>query len=379
MRTLTTSAGLAALVCLGACSEPTADRAARPAGRPASLAVASAPCPANPTVVVSDEASLTAALAAARPGNVIALSAFFPVTADIVIAVPNVVLTCATPGAGLLGASAAIDEMVWVQASGVVVDRLLLDASGVSGDPYFGDNAFGVQLTNNVVTCSPGSCALFIGTQGAVVANNQFRSAGSFTGVHMQAGIDSSRVEGNTIVATAPSTNFPFGGIRVRDGSNVIVANNVVQGPWQTSIAPTNVRGSRFESNRLTGALVNGIRFTISLPLAMADNAFRTNLVSGAGSAGIFAQLACRNIFVGNNLQGNAGNIGAFFNATTGANILLGNNNVVIDNGGGFDCDGDGVGDRNAIAGPGLVGRGGRAGPPDTLSSVVSRHGITIK
>jgi RNA polymerase sigma factor (sigma-70 family) len=138
-------------------------------------------------------------------------------------------------------------------------------------------------------------------------------------------------------------------------------------------------RGSRFESNRLTGALVNGIRFTISLPLAMADNGFRSNLVSGAGSAGIFAQLACRNTFVGNNLQGNAGNIGAFFDGTTGANTLLGNNTVVIDNGGGFDCDGDGVGDRNMIAGPGLVGRGGRPGPPDTLSAVVTRRGIAVR
>lgn len=377
MRTLTSIIGLAALVWLAGCGEPTADRSAH---HPASFSVsATSQCPATPTVVVSDEAGLTAALAAAQPGNVIALSKFFPVTADVVIAVPNIVLTCATPGAGLLGASIAIDEMVWVRAAGVVVDRLMLDASGIPGDPYFGDGAFGVQLTHNTVTCSSGSCALFIGTQGAIVADNQFRSAGSFTGVHMQSGIDSSRVERNTIVATAPSTNFPFGGIRVRDGTNIVVANNVVQGPWQTSIAPTNLSGSRFESNRLTGALVNGIRFTFFLPVAMADNAFRSNLVSGAGSAGIFVQLACRNTFVGNNLQGNAGNIGAFFNATTGANTLLGNDNVVIDNGGGFDCDGDGVGDRNMIAGPGLIGRGGRPGPPDTLSAVVTRRGIAVR
>jgi hypothetical protein len=376
MRTITTTAGIGALLCFGACSEPTAGRDGRSL---LSLAVTAASCPANATFVVSDEASLTAALSAAQPGDVIALSALLPVTADVVITVPNLVLTCATPGAGLFGASSAIDEMVWVRASGVVVDRLVLDASGIPGDPYFGDGAFGVHLTNNTVTCSSGSCAFFIGTQGAIVADNQFRSAGSFTGVHMQAGIDSSRVERNIVVATAPSTFFPFGGIRVRDGSNVVVANNVVRGPWQTSIAPTNLRGSRFESNRLTGALVNGIRFTISLPLAMADNAFQSNLVSGAGSAGIFAQLACRNTFVGNNLQGNAGNIGAFFDATTGANTLLGNNTVVIDNGGGFDCDGDGAGDRNMIAGPGLVGRRGRPGPPDTLSAVVTRHGITVR
>ncbi len=112
MRTLTSIIGLAALVWLAGCGEPTADRSAH---HPASFSVsATSQCPATPTVVVSDEAGLTAALAAAQPGNVIALSKFFPVTADVVIAVPNIVLTCATPGAGLLGASIAIDEMVWV-------------------------------------------------------------------------------------------------------------------------------------------------------------------------------------------------------------------------------------------------------------------------
>ena len=369
MRNITTTAAIGALLCLGACREPTAGRYGRSL---LSLAAAGpASCPANPTFVVSDEASLTAALTAARPGNVIALSTFFPVTADVVITVPDIVLTCATPGAGLLGASSAIDEMVWVQASGVVVDRLVLDASGIPGDPYFGDGGFGVHVTNNTVVCSSGSCALFIGTQGAIVADNQFRSAGSFTGVHMQSGIDSSRVERNTIIATGPSTNFPFGGIRVRDGTKVVVANNVVQGPWQTSIAPTNLSRSRFESNRLTGALVNGIRFTISLPLAMADNAFQSNLVSGAGSAGIFAQLACRNTFTGNNLQGNAGNIGALFHATTGANVFDGNQNVVIDNGS-FDCDGDGQPDRNVISGPGRVLHVPQ-GPPRGDSTAVIR------
>jgi len=50
--------------------------------------------------------------------------------------------------------------------------------------------------------------------------------------------------------------------------------------------------------------------------------------------------------------------VGAIFDETTGANVLVGNQNVVIDDGGSFDCNGDGVGDPNIITGPGSVRRG---------------------
>jgi len=98
----------------------------------------------------------------------------------------------------------------------------------------------------------------------------------------------------------------------------------------------------------------------------MRDNTFRNNEVAGAGTAGILAQWACRNTFIGNSLEGNGRDPSVIFEATTGANVLvlLGNKNLVIDNGN-FDCDGDGVADPNTIAGPGRVRRGIAFSPPE--------------
>src|SRR5213594_3141500 len=63
---------------------------------------ASPTCAANPTVTVFDDTTLRAALKAARPGDVIAVSGTIEVTADDTIATDNVTLTCATPGSGLV-------------------------------------------------------------------------------------------------------------------------------------------------------------------------------------------------------------------------------------------------------------------------------------
>src|SRR5256712_8224796 len=234
------------------------------------------------------------------------------------------------------------------------------------------------QFLNNTVKCG-GSCFFADGSPRAVIADNYFQSGGSNTGVHLQRGTDGDRVERNTIVATAPSTAFGFGGIRVRDGSNVVVADNVVQGPWSNSIATTTLSASRFENNTLQGAVVNGIRFnvgTAEVPIAMVDNIFQNNRASGAGDAGIFAQAACRNTFDGNDLSGNGGNIGAVFEATTGANVMflpLSNRSVTIDNGF-FDCDGDSRVDPNRIVGPGPRRRMPVPPRPDVVAGSSSRR-----
>ncbi len=341
-----------------------------------------AACPTPANVVVTDETGLTAALAAAYPGEVIGLAAFFGVTADVAVTTPNVTLTCAAPGAGIFAApGAGVIELFTAGANGIVVDRLVLkDSAGdPNGDPYVAIDVAGVRLTNSRIICSPGSCGFLAGTSGAVIADNRFESAGSFTGVHMQGsvgGIDGSRVERNTIIATAPSTAFGFGGIRVRDGSNVVVAANIVQGPWSNSIATTDVAASSFGNNRLAGAVVNGIRFNVG-PLLMIDNVFQSNQVTGAGSAGVFSQSACRNLFVGNALQGNGGNVGLVFAATTGANTFVGNQTIVVDDGA-FDCNGDGVADPNIITGGGAVRHGVTLG--DVVSGAVRTiHGITLQ
>jgi hypothetical protein len=239
-------------------------------------------------------------------------------------------------------------------------------------------NSGRAQFLNNTVQCG-GSCFFANGSPGLVIADNYFQSGGSFSGVHLQAGTDSDHVERNTIVATAPSTGFGFGGIRVRDGQNVVVADNVVQGPWSNSIATTTLAASHFHNNRLEGAGVNGIRFnvgTAAVPIAMRNNSFRNNRVNGAGDAGIFVQAACRNTFVGDNLDGNGGDLGLVFTATAGANVLIipiGNTASFIDNGN-FDCNGDGQPDPNIISGPGRVSRGVPFSPPADVAAGGSKR-----
>src|SRR2546426_10652333 len=110
----------------------------------------------------------------------------------------------------------------------------------------------------------------------------------------------------------------------------------------------------------------------------MPANALSHNRATGAGSADLSGRPACRNTFVGNTLQGNAGNLGLAFDVTTGANILVGNQNVVVDNGS-FDCDGDGVADPNIINGPGRVLRGPVVAPPASAAATVRRRGIEVR
>src|SRR2546426_2603546 len=286
-------AALAAMGLFAACHEPTAAPA-----RPLFSTVAATACPTPSNVIVTNEADLRAALSAATPGYVIGLDGFFGVAADVIVGAPDVTLTCATPGSGIFpqpGFSGA--WLLQVHATGVTVDRLVLDGGAVEG-PYVagadaGDGLFvadGAQLTKNRVTCgSPsGECAFFVGTKHAVVADNRFESAGSATGVHMQSGIDGTRVERNTIVTTAPPPDqFLGAGIRVRDGSNVVVADNVVRGPWRNSIATANLAGA-LERNDVGGALGNAFRMVAVQDVQIANNTVSCGaescaLLQGAG------------------------------------------------------------------------------------------------
>ena len=396
MSTVRIGAVLAAIV-IGACREPTTPPAAATG---VSFSLASQPvCPTGANFIVTDEASLLEALRVANPGAVIALNGSIAVSADVIVTTPNITLTCATPASGLRVASGAtVGALLIVLAPFVTVDRLTLDGTGPLQEPYFAINdpddidgdgltgsAVNIRFTNNTVRCGADGFVFLIGVLRAIITDNRFTSDGSFTGVQLQGlqeglhgGIDGTRVERNMIVALAPSTGSGFGAIRVRDGSNVVVADNVVRGPWDNSIATVNLSGGRFENNRLEGARVDGIRFSIggsSLPIAMINNVFVDNRVSGAGRAGIFAHAACRNIFVRNDLSGNAGDVGAIFDETTGANVLVvprDNTSIVIDNGGGFDCDGDGVGDPNIITGPGRVVRGVTLNQPSDIAAASS-------
>lgn len=352
MASLKLSAAVVAIA-LAACREPSTGPATPEA--PAFAAVAAA-CPTPANFIVSNEAGLLAALAAATPGQVIGVSGTITVSADLVITTPGLTLTCASAGAGLT-AQPGVGDMLNALAAGVTVDRLVLDASNADDGPYVAVNAAGVRLTNDRVTCGPGSCAFFGTTPRAVVSDNQFVTSGSVTGVHMQQDIDSSRVERNTVVWTGPCCGPVFGGIRARDGVGVVIAGNVVRGPWLRSFALADLSRSLVQQNRLEGAATFGILARAGgslLPISITDNLFSANQITGAGSAGIRLQSACRNTLVGNNLQGNAGNLGVVFDATTGANTLVGNQNIAIDNGA-FDCNGDAANDPNIITGRGAV------------------------
>jgi len=352
---------------------------------------ASPTCAANPTVTVSDDTTLRAALKAAHPGDVIAVSGTIEVTADDTIATDNITLTCASPGSGLVARGLEVVDMITVLARGVVVDGLVLDGSRAFDAPWFafndGETAFAqdVRFTDNTVTCTLfGACAFVVGGTGAVVSDNQFQATDAFTGVHLQANgpdpnvvfpirIDGARIERNTIVALTPSVGVRFGAIRPFDADNIVIADNVISGPWRNGISTTRLSHSQIQRNQISGAVVDGIR-TASFGGVLrgaAQNLFASNQVSGAGRAGIFADRACSNQFASNDLLGNAGDLGLFLTDTTGANVVAGVNNAVVIDNGAFDCDGDGRLDPNIITG-GVTHH--QPAPPDTSSATQPRR-----
>ena len=352
---------------------------------------ASPTCAANPTVTVSDDTTLRAALKAAHPGDVIAVSGTIEVTADDTIATDNITLTCASPGSGLVARGLEVVDMVTVTARGVAVDGLVLDGSRAFDAPWFafndGETAFAqdVRFTNNTVTCTLfGACAFVVGGTGAVVSDNQFQATDAFTGVHLQANgpdpnvvfpirIDGARIERNTIVALTPSVGVRFGAIRPFDADNIVIADNVISGPWRNGISTTRLSHSQIQRNQISGAVVDGIRTSSfgGVLRGAAQNLFASNQVSGAGRAGIFADRACSNQFASNDLRGNAGDLGLFLTDTTGANVVAGVYNAVVIDNGAFDCDGDGRTDPNIITG-GVTHH--QPAPPDTSSATQPRR-----
>ncbi len=371
-------------VAAGCHDQSMAPRVGLPTARPSFNTSASATCPASATFTVSDDAGLRAALAAARPGDVIAVSGMIGITADDTIATDRVTLTCATPGSGLFAVGTdVVGDLVTVPARQVTIDGLVLDASGAFDAAIlaFNDGLTGFaeddQFTNNTITCGPESLCIFVsGGPRTLIANNQATAFGAISGLHLQAGVDGMRILGNTVVAATPSGSFAFGGIRVRDGSGLTVTGNSVLGPWRNSVAPTNLATSRFAFNRFEGASAFGIRMsTNGGGTLMTDDVFQNNQVTSAGLAGVLATLTCRNAFAWNTLQGTGGGIGIFFDVTTGANVFVGNQTVIADNGA-FDCNDDGLNDPNIITGTALHGMR----PDETVSSVVRTiHGITIQ
>jgi len=370
------------------------DRSTVPtANGPSFAAAAPAACPATPTVTVSDEAGLRTAIATAAPGAVIAIQGMIGLTQDDTIRTAGVTVTCATPGSGLFAvAGSGVQDLLIAAAKRDVVDRLVLDASQAGDSPLAGFNdgttffAESIRFTNNTGTCAPGGeCVFIAGGLGAVVTDNHFEAPGSFSGIQLQvdvARVDGARIERNTLVATAPSIGLRQGGIRPADAAGVVIADNTVIGPWRNGLSAARLAHSSVQGNQFRGAVRNGIRLSDAGAVFLAgipasDNVFSNNRITGSGEAGIFARLACRNEFIGNNLQGNAGDVGAIFPDSSGANTLTGNGTIVVDDGA-FDCDADGLNDPNIITGAAAVRHGLHLG--EAVSGAVRTvRGITVE
>lgn len=229
-----------------------------------------------------------------------------------------------------------------------------------------------VTLADNDMVCGVSTCAFFIGTPRALIARNRVTAAASVSGIHVQRLVgasgaivptDGTRVEHNYVTTSGPSTNPLFGGIRLRDGSGLVAADNVVTGPWMNAMSLTALAGGEVSRNELRGPIQEGIALgpnAGSVRISVDGLGIRNNRVTEAGIAGLGVRLTCRSVFVGNNLSGNANDQGAVFFPETGANTFVGNGTIVFDTGA-LDCDGDGIPDPNVISGatrlePGLPG-----------------------
>lgn len=366
----------AALAVVLSCADPASlavDPLAAGASGPAFSAGGTAACPTSADVVVSDEAGLLAALAAAVPGDVIGIDGQIEVTATVEIATPDLTLTCATPGSGIV-TNLPLLRMVNSVADRLVFDHLLLDGS-TSVIPFQTSGGDGIRFTNNAVECGSSICAFFPNSPAAVVVDNYFDAdpVPFSSAVQFQGSYDGARFERNTMVAGTPgdasAPPFFFKGLAFFGASeDVTVAYNAITGPFHTAVVLNGGRDSRFESNQVDGPLFYGFWMETA-----ATNAVRSNMISGAGTAGLAVGIqfgrSCDNVFVGNNLNGNAEDVGAIFGELSGANVLVGNANVVIDNGD-FDCDGDGMADANLIDGSGAVLNGVNLG--EVVSDAVS-------
>jgi len=378
------------IVALMGCQDPTvAPQVNEGRARPVRDVNPDVGCPLTATVTVTDEASLRAAILAARPGDVIAVRGTIAIATDDTILTPDITITCATIGSGLVATGTNVTDMLTVGASGVIVDRLALDGTLAGDSPFLATNdgialfAQNIRFTNNTVTCAAfGLCVFIAGGTGAVITDNSFHAGDPLSGIHLQANgpdpsaaflpirVDGARVQRNTLVATSPTSFFRFGAIRPFDADDLVITDNTISGAWRNGISAVRMSHSRIRGNQIQGVLEAGIRTSDGNPAnplgEVADNLFVANLVIGSGKAGVFAQLACRNLFVANHLEDNAGDVGVLLDGTTGANVVAGVENAAVIDNGAFDCDGDGDTDPNVITGG---ARRQEAAPADMASS----------
>ena len=189
MRNLTRAASLVlTAAALAACADQPTTPSARAAGP--SLAVASA-CAASPTAVVGSEAELRAAVAAAQPGDVIAITGMIPLAAPVALPTPGITVTCAEPGAGLALTNRFLGMLLQVEAANVTISGLVLDAAqgyaAIAAFNVFGQDFSGIRVSGNRIACGHTTCVFFVGTRGTEVTDNHFQGDRTNTGVQFQA------------------------------------------------------------------------------------------------------------------------------------------------------------------------------------------------
>jgi hypothetical protein len=347
-------------------------------------------CATDPDfVVTSYEQLLELLLGEAQEGDVIAIDGLIHTDKGAWTTTDGITITCATPGSGLVAAPQGTWDseyafLLFIYGRNVTVRGLVLDAAGVPRGPIYALNNGGTAdadhlvFTHNLVFCGPETCLFFAGVSGSLIAENEFRSDSRGGGIHVQGQgtrdpdgqqprpIDGTVIRGNVVVSTQPQEALCDpetgvcgfrGGIRAMGGSNVVVEQNTITGPWLNAISVTDLRDSRIANNTIENPARYGIALSLNRywTFPASGNEFRSNTVRGAGSAGVFVDQACSNSFQGNNLNENADGLGLRFQPSTGANVYRGNKNVVLDFGN-RDCNGDGIVDPNLLPNTGQGG-----------------------
>lgn len=331
-------------------------------------------CATDPDAIVTAQTEIFSALEEAGEGDVIAVEGLVAMDQGFVVTTAGLTLTCASPGSGLVASNdfrSAV--MIWVAAPRVRLTRLVMKVPDVPHGIYApGTTARELEVSGIDITCGPGTCVFLAGVPVATITDNTLLAEANVSGFHVQglrdaegnliSETDDTRIIGNTVVTAAPSTSPVFGGIRIRQGHNVVVSDNDVAGPWANSIAATEITGSVIEGNRLEGA----VRFGLGLSffpfreIGITGTLFRRNEVANAGTAAVRVAHACGNAFLGNALESGV-DATIVFTETTGGNDVFGPVESVIDDGS-LDCDGDGAADPNVVPSAGLVTAGADVG-----------------
>lgn len=327
--------------------------------------------------VARDEEALAMALRLAEPGEVIGVDGMitlkdFSQPVGVRIEKDGVTMTGATALSGLRAdPGKPVNQLIVVSAAGITLSHLRLDASeGVRAstillqNPGTPSGAAGSVIADNDLACAPLYCVAVGGAAKTTIVRNRMVADGVVGAVLLQgtgpAGPDGTRlrnvngahIEDNVIVMLAPraSASALLGGIHVRDGRDVRIVGNTVTGPFPNSISGAALRGSLIEKNRTAGATAFALLLDGTQWGQVEDVLLKNNHFNDAGVAGGYVDGACSLTFVGNNLSGNPDNVGLVLDTGTGASVVAGNGNRVLDQGA-TDCDGDGVVDPNQVAG----------------------------